>query len=105
MPQKWVYALVVTPSFPTRHNVPIILRVHASSEEESIEKAKSQYPGPVIIHSTRRVKTLEDNCLDILWEAHSDIYLELWEPDITTKQMLKRLKEKYPVLYEGFMGW
>lgn len=102
---KWVYVLVVEPSFPTRHNEPIILRVSASNDEEAKERAKSKFAGSTRVISVRRVKTLEENCLDILWESHSDLYLKIWEPDITTKEFLRKLKKISPGLYEGFMKW
>ena len=100
----YVYAVVLW-TVPSKHGNPLVIRVSATSEEEAERKAKAQFAGETSILSIRKIKTLEDNCLDLLWEAYPDLYLEIWEPDITSEEFLKKLKKTSPALYKGFMEW
>lgn len=85
------------------------LTINAPSEEAAESKtiqtqrnlAKKYRKGPIYISvlGVREISTEDEGLLDLLWEMHKDIYLELWEPDISDKDLIKELKTKHPKIY------
>ena len=84
-------------------------RVKAESPEEAVNKLKTWYSKQSRWLGARkpRIEVLEVtigksedvNALDMLWLMHRNVYLELWQPEITTKRMVSRLKSKYPEIW------
>jgi len=55
-------------------------------------------PGITIL-SVTRVCSDNEQILDRFWDVYPEDYITLWEPDITTKEMIEKLKETYPFTY------
>ena len=69
--------------------------------------AKTYYgnvPFEIVILSTTKVGSKEEQVLDRLWDINRDLYYELWEPDISTRQMIRKLITQYPGIYKSLGG-
>lgn len=91
------------------------VNVRAESEQEAEDwvrrtqrnLAKTHYgdvPFEIIILSVTRVGSKEEQILDRLWDINQDIYYELWEPGVSTREMITKLIENYPSVYESLGG-
>lgn len=110
MPEK-VYKIAVWFTTPEGEDITTTVRISANSPKEAQAKVKNWYksqqypPKDLMLLSCQEVKNLDEYALDILWESNKDIYLSIWEPDITTAEMLKNLKRRYPQTWESLINW
>ena len=84
-------------------------RMKAESPEEAVTDLNAWYSKQakrlqvrkpkIKIFEITTGKSEDENALDILWLMHRNIYLELWEPGITTRKMVSKLKKKYPEIW------
>ena len=91
------------------------VNVRAKSEDEAEtwvrrtqrNLARTHYgnvPFEIIILSVTRVGSMEEQILDRLWDINQDLYYELWEPGISTTQMITGLIENHPDVYKSLAG-
>lgn len=91
------------------------VNVRAKSKQEAEDRvkrtqrnlAKTYYggvPPEIIILGTSKVGSKDEQVLDRLWDIKRDLYYELWEPDIPTRQMIRKLITQYPGIYKKLGG-
>ena len=108
---KKVFRVIPWVTYPDGTEVIPTVRVTAETSTEATKKVKKWYkksPQPVesiTFLSSNEIQNLEDYALDLLWQTNPNLYLRLWEPDITTKAMLTKLKKASPALWEGLINW
>ena len=74
------------------------IHVKAKDEESASNKVKKLCHTKEII-STRKVRTWNEWLLERWYYIDPDSYIIEWEPEITTEQMIKKMR-KYPELWE-----
>ena len=90
---------------PKYGEVETYLNIAATSKDEIPKKIARLHPDvKTEVYYITELKNWDDYILDILWEAHETIYLRLWEPGISTTEMIRKLKKYYPPIWRGFYG-
>ena len=83
---------------------PTKLTIKAKSEEEVPGIITKLHPVDTEVLSTREISSWDEYALEIFWQAHPELYLKIWEPDMTTKEMMRKFKQQYPAIWEGLSG-
>lgn len=85
------------------------IRTPATSKKSAMREVRSWYKKrgvqDITFLSVEELKPLDEYALDRLWEISPDIYLELWEPGISTSTLLRKLKREYPEIWRGLIKW
>jgi len=72
------------------------IHLKASNPLDADKKLRALYPEREIeLVNTTRKSSWDEHVLDMLWTMDKELYLSLWEPEITTKQMIHKLRQ-YP---------
>ena len=102
-----VFKLVPWVQYPNGSEATPVIRVTSADQQAAIRKVRGRFAPGVSITFLQAddLGPLDEYALEILWQSHPGVYIELWEPDITTVAMLRILKQKYPSIWEGLMIW
>jgi len=69
--------------------------------------ANKNYRNPhveILILEITKTGSENDQILNTLWDTYPNIYMELWEPDIRTQTMIRKLEKQYPDTYKVLEG-